>query len=140
HSIIARLARILLMCSDRLNGDHISITHELMADILGAYRPNVTCAIIKLKEQKLIDCDRGTVKLLDKKGLKSIACECYDVINELYNGYLSLIELRSLNRRAEQASEAFKLELRRHREITKESRLRLQNLQNAMGGIKSLSG
>jgi CRP-like cAMP-binding protein len=92
HSLNQRLARLLLMCNDRTDGDKIFITHEFIAQMLGTYRPNITNVAVQLKEHKLIDYRRGLITILDKKGLEGEACECYKVIKKCMKRYLSLLQ------------------------------------------------
>jgi CRP-like cAMP-binding protein len=80
HSIKQRLARWLLMCADRVNQDHFKMSQEFLADMLGNTRPALTLAAGQLKLQKLIDYRRGTINILDRRGLEGCACECYGVI------------------------------------------------------------
>ena len=92
HSLNERLARLLLMCNDRTEGNKVFITHEFIAQLLGTYRPNVTNAAVVLKEQALIDYRRGLITILDKKGLETASCECYKVIKRSYRKYLSSLQ------------------------------------------------
>ena len=80
HSVKQRLARWLLMCADRVNQDHFKMSQEFLADMLGNTRPVLTVAAGQLKLEKLIDYRRGTIDILDRRGLESCACECYGVI------------------------------------------------------------
>lgn len=80
HSIKQRLARWLLMCADRVNQDHFKMSQEFLADMLGNTRPALTLAAGQLKLEKLIDYRRGTINILDRRGLEGCACECYGVI------------------------------------------------------------
>ncbi len=92
HSLNERLARLLLMCYDRTEGNKIFITHEFFAQMLGTYRPNVTNVAVSLKEQELIDYRRGLITITDKKGLETAACECYRVIKKCYKKYLASLQ------------------------------------------------
>lgn len=140
HSLSERLARLLLMCHDRIEGNKIFITHEFIAQMLGAYRPNVTNIAMQLKEQKLIDYQRGLIEILDQKGLEKVACECYETINDTYRHYLSSLEIRSLNARAERASLALNEEMKRRQRLSNEVQTNIHNLHAAVAGIKSLHG
>jgi CRP-like cAMP-binding protein len=92
HSLNERLARLLLMCYDRTEGNKIFITHEFIAQMLGTYRPNITNAAVQLKEQGLIDYRRGLITVLNKKGLETSACECYKIIKRCYKKYLASLQ------------------------------------------------
>src|SRR5579862_8642337 len=80
HEVEQRLIRWLLMCQDRLQGDKLPLTHEFLAQMLGAGRPSVSLATAVLENAGLIENLRGTVKILDRKSLEEIVCECYEVI------------------------------------------------------------
>jgi len=88
HEIEQRLARWLLMCQDRVDSPLLPLTHEFLAQMLGTGRPSVSLAAGAL-ENALIENMRGTVKVLNRKGLEEAACECYGVIQH-FNGGLGL--------------------------------------------------
>jgi CRP-like cAMP-binding protein len=89
HDIERRLARWLLMCQDRVDSPLLPLTHEFLAQMLGTGRPSVSLAAGGLENAGLIENLRGTVKVLNRKGLEQAACECYGVIQNL-NGGLGL--------------------------------------------------
>jgi len=89
HEIEQRLARWLLMCQDRVDSQMLPLTHEFLAQMLGTGRPSVTLAAGVLETAGLIENMRGTVKILNRKGLEDTACECYGVIQH-FNGGLGL--------------------------------------------------
>jgi hypothetical protein len=64
------------------------MTHELIANMLGVRREGVTVAAGHLQECGYISYSRGTVHILDRKGLESIACECYKVVSDEYDRLL----------------------------------------------------
>src|SRR5215213_9611841 len=77
HTIEARLARWLLMCHDRVDGDDIAITHEFMAMMLGVRRAGVTTATQVLESGGLIDAQRGVITVLDREELEALADNAY---------------------------------------------------------------
>lgn len=83
HEIDQRLARWLLMCQDRLGDDLLPMTHEFFAEMLGTGRPTVSVAAAVLQRAGYIQYARGTVKITDRLGLESAACECYRAIQQL---------------------------------------------------------
>ena len=88
HVIGARLARWLLMTSDRAHADHFYITHEFMSLMLGVRREGVTAAAGLLQKARLIEYVRGNVTILDRRGLKAAACTCYAEANKTYTRML----------------------------------------------------
>ena len=88
HSVEQQLCRWLLLSHDRLNGDTLVMTHSLISNMLGVRREGVTMAARKLAAKKLIKNVRGTLTILDRRGLETAVCECYDVVNQEYNRLL----------------------------------------------------
>jgi CRP-like cAMP-binding protein len=89
HETEQRLARWLLMCQDRVDSKLLPLTHEFLAQMLGTGRPSVSLAAAVLEDAGLIENLRGTVKILNRKSLEAVACECYGVIQH-FNGGLGL--------------------------------------------------
>lgn len=88
HSIHQQLCRWLLISHDQLVGDKLVMTHDLIANMLGVRREGVTHAAGHLQELGYIKYSRGTVKLLDRKGLENACCECYKVVSDEYGRLL----------------------------------------------------
>jgi CRP-like cAMP-binding protein len=82
HRVEQRLARWLLICADRANSHAFAMSHEYLAHMLGSTRPTVSLAAGLLKEQKLIEYNRGAIRILDVTGLEKTACECYHIIKD----------------------------------------------------------
>jgi CRP-like cAMP-binding protein len=89
HKVEGRLARWLLMYHDRLDTDEFELTHEFMANMLGVRRPGVSEIAHRLQEMGLIRYQRGRVMILDRKGLEEFVCECYAVVKEKSDNFLS---------------------------------------------------
>lgn len=81
HDLPERLARWLLMCSDRVDTDQVPVTQELLATMLGTRRSSVTVAAGTLHKAGLIDHTRGHMVILNHSGLVEAACECYRVVH-----------------------------------------------------------
>jgi CRP-like cAMP-binding protein len=77
YTIEERLARWILMCHDRLDGDDIPFTHEFLSLMLGVRRPGVTIALQSLEGARLIRNRRGCVTVLNKEKLREIAGPAY---------------------------------------------------------------
>jgi hypothetical protein len=84
HSVDQQLCRWLLLCLDRLPGNEIPITHEVISSMLGVRREGVSAAAGKLQEEGLIHCGRGRIIVLDRPKLEARACECYGVVKREY--------------------------------------------------------
>jgi CRP-like cAMP-binding protein len=80
HVIEKRLARWLLMTRERLSSSSFYLTHDFLADMLGARRESVTVSAHKLKRQKLISYNRGNITILNRRGLEAACCSCFQQI------------------------------------------------------------
>jgi CRP-like cAMP-binding protein len=84
HSVEQRLCRWLLLCHDRKDRSELLMTQELIANMLGGRRESVTVAAGHLQDAGLIHYCRGHIRILNRDGLESSACECYRIVeNEL---------------------------------------------------------
>jgi len=81
HPMVERLSRWLLLCHDRAESDELLLTQEFIANMLGGRRESVTVAAGHLQDAGLIRYARGHIRIIDRKRLEAIACECYEVVN-----------------------------------------------------------
>ncbi len=88
HSLDQQLCRWLLMSLDRLRGNELVMTQELIANMLGVRREGVTEGAMKLQKTGLITYARGRISVLNRPGLEKRACECYEVIRGEYERLL----------------------------------------------------
>ena len=88
HSLAQQLCRWLLISLDRLPGNELVMTQELIANMLGVRREGVTEGALKLQAAGLIKYARGRITVLDRIGLESRSCECYEVVKKEYDRLL----------------------------------------------------
>lgn len=82
HTLDQQLCRWLLLSLDRLNGNELVMTQELIANMLGVRREGVTEAAVRLQAAGLIRYSRGHITILDRRGLEKRTCECYAVVKK----------------------------------------------------------
>jgi CRP-like cAMP-binding protein len=82
HSIDQQLCRWLLLSLDRLQGNRLTMTQELIANMLGVRREGVTDAAGKLQKLGVIEYNRGQITVLDRPKLERLSCECYAVVKK----------------------------------------------------------
>lgn len=86
HTVEQQLARTLLTLLDRMAGDKIALTQEVMVSMLGVRRERITAAAQRLKKDGLIQYSRGLIQVVSREGLERCACECYEKIRSAYKG------------------------------------------------------
>lgn len=82
HSIDQQLCRLLLLLMDRLPDNQLTMTQELIANMLGVRREGVTEAAGKLQKLGIIEYSRGHIKVLDRPKLEELSCECYAIVKK----------------------------------------------------------
>ena len=82
HSIDQHLCRWLLLSLDRLPTNELTMTQELIANMLGVRREGVTESAGKLQKLGVIEYQRGHITVLDRPQLEKLSCECYAVVKE----------------------------------------------------------
>jgi CRP-like cAMP-binding protein len=87
HEVEKRLARWLLLTQDRVESGFIPMTHDFLATMLGTDRGSVTEAAGMLQKGRIIEYNRGSVRVLNRRALENASCECYELIRE-YNSEL----------------------------------------------------
>jgi CRP-like cAMP-binding protein len=80
HSVDQQLCRWLLLSLDRLASNKLTMTQELIANMLGVRREGVTDAAGKLQKLGVIEYSRGKITVLNRSRLEELCCECYDVV------------------------------------------------------------
>ena len=88
HSIDQQLCRWLLLSLDRLQGDQLVMTQELISNMLGVRREGVTEAALKLQTAGVIRYSRGRITVIDRPALETLSCECYAVVKREYDRLL----------------------------------------------------
>jgi CRP-like cAMP-binding protein len=89
HTTRKRICRWLLMMHDRADGENLSYTHEFLAHVLGTTRKSVTLAAQALQREGLITYHRGNMQVLDRLGLEKASCECYAIVKERFDAFLT---------------------------------------------------
>jgi CRP-like cAMP-binding protein len=82
HNLNQQLCRWLLLSLDRLQDNHLAMTQELIASMLGVRREGVTEAAGKLQKLGVIAYSRGKITVLDRNRLEELSCECYSVVKQ----------------------------------------------------------
>lgn len=94
HTVEQQLCRWLLLTLDRLGPQELTMTQELIANMLGVRREGVTEAAGRLQGYGYISYRRGHIKVLDRKGLEADVCECYGVVKKEFARLLSDVRHR----------------------------------------------
>lgn len=94
HLTEKRFCSWLLMVQDRMRKNQLKLTQEQMAQLLGVNCPSLSRIAKKLSEKRLINYERGNFHILDRRGLETVACECYSVAQRNFQ-----ISLRSAERK-----------------------------------------
>ena len=89
HTTEERMCRWLLMMHDQAVGDALPYTHEFLSHILGANRKSITLAAQSMQVAGLIGYRRGAIQVLDRAGLEQASCECYAIVKERFEAFLS---------------------------------------------------
>ncbi len=89
HSVEQQVCRWLLLTLDRLPSNELTITQELIAGMLGVRREGITETAGNLQRAGLISYRRGHITVLDRSGLESHSCECYNVVKKEFHRLLS---------------------------------------------------
>jgi CRP-like cAMP-binding protein len=94
HTLDQQLCRWLLQTLDRLPTSELTMTQELISNMLGVRREGVTVAAGRLQSQGYISCRRGHISVLDRAGLEMDVCECYDVVKNEFARLMSDVRQR----------------------------------------------
>jgi CRP-like cAMP-binding protein len=97
HSMEERCARWLLMTHDRAGEDTFPLTQEFLSHMLGVRRATVNVATGMLKKAGFIRYVRGKLTVIDRRGLESASCECYQAIIRAYDSVLPTLTNRGDN-------------------------------------------
>jgi CRP-like cAMP-binding protein len=84
HDIDRRLARWLLLASDRMQSNALTVTHDLLAAILGVRRATVTQALLQFEAEGVMTKQRGALQLTNRPALEQRACDCYGIVRDAY--------------------------------------------------------
>jgi len=92
HSVEQQLCRWLLLTLDRLPSNELTMTQELVASMLGVRREGITEIAGNLQRAGLISYRRGHITVLDRLGLESRSCECYNVVKKEFHRLLNEVQ------------------------------------------------
>jgi CRP-like cAMP-binding protein len=93
HSVEQQLCRWLLLSLDRLPSNELTMTQELIANMLGVRREGVTEAAGRLQRAGLIDYSRGHINVINRPGLEARVCECYQVVKAEFDRLLPSLHI-----------------------------------------------
>ncbi|MDQ8730959.1 Crp/Fnr family transcriptional regulator [Bradyrhizobium sp. LHD-71] len=85
HEIDKRVARWLLLAHDRVAGNQLPVTHDLLAMMLGVRRAGISEALAELEDKGVISKARGALRIVSREALKAQACECYKIIDDRFS-------------------------------------------------------
>jgi CRP-like cAMP-binding protein len=89
HTVEKRLCRWLLIAHDRVKVDEFKLTLESISQMMGMHRPNLSAVAGALQRAGLISYQRGKLIILDRKGLEATSCECYKVVKDKFDQFLT---------------------------------------------------
>ena len=89
HTVEQRVCRRLLMAHDRVGEDEFPFTQELLGQLLGVRRQSITFVARALQAVEFIDYRRGTIKILNRRGLESASCDCYKSVRSAYESIVT---------------------------------------------------
>lgn len=88
HTVEQRFCNWLLTNDDQTPGNKLTVTHEFIGSMIGVRRESITLAAGNLQQQGFIELNRGTISLVDRQGIESACCECYQIIKTEYDRVL----------------------------------------------------
>ena len=88
HTLDQRLCRWLLMTVDRLHETEVIITQEIIAKLLGVRRESITETVGQLQRDGAIERSRGRLNIVDRAGIETRVCECYEMVKSEYERLL----------------------------------------------------
>jgi CRP-like cAMP-binding protein len=92
HALHQQLCRWLLLSLDRLPGDELDMTQQLIANMLGVPLSEMTEAALFLQRAGIIRYEDGRITVLDRPGLEKLTCECYGVVKREYDRLLPVVK------------------------------------------------
>jgi CRP-like cAMP-binding protein len=100
HAVDQQLCRWLLLTLDRLDGNRLCMTQELIANMLGVRREAVNVAAGKLQVAGIITYSRGNISVIDRRKLEARACECYSIVKTEYDRLFAMDDLIRIKSRS----------------------------------------
>lgn len=88
HTLDKRLCRWLLIASDQVQSETFQLTHESLSQVLGTGRTGITMVAKQLQNMGLISYHRGQITILDRAGMETMSCTCYQITREIFEQLL----------------------------------------------------
>lgn len=85
HTTEERVAKWLLTCQDYSRTGEVHATQGFVAEMLGVHRPSISLVFKRFQERELITCAKGAILILDRAGLESVSCECYEAVRKWFD-------------------------------------------------------
>ena len=96
HSVYEQLCRWLLIETDRMPGNEVQVSHQLIAEMLGVRREGVSAAVSKLQDAGVIHTGRCCITVRDREALRAEACVCYGIVAREFSRLLPRVPAREM--------------------------------------------
>jgi CRP-like cAMP-binding protein len=94
HSVCEQVCRWLLLETDRMPGNEVQVSHQLIAEMLGVRREGISAAVGKLQDAGVIHTSRRSITVSNREGLQGHACACYGIVAREFSRLLPRVPVR----------------------------------------------